>query len=90
MKINLSDCQLELIPESAGERRDLEKKTNLAMRRFGVSSRVGRIFAAVTICSELRDDIAVDLKRVYYQDKSFSIYPKGLDGTSYPEVSVCP
>lgn len=90
MKINLSECQLEIIPEGVHERKNIEKKAKIAMNRFGVSSRVARIFAAVAICSELSDEISVDLKRVYYQDRSFSIYPKGLDGASYPEVSVCP
>ena len=90
MKIRLNECQLEITPEGVHERKNIEKKADLAMRKFGVSSRVARIFAAVAICSELRDDISVDLKQVYYQDKSFSIYPRGLDGASYPEVTVCP
>ena len=90
MKIQISECQLEIVPESGAERRDIEKKANLAMRKFDVSSRVARILAAVTICTELRDDISVDFKHVHYQDRSFSIYPKGLDGASYPEVTVCP
>ncbi len=90
MKINLNECQLEIIPEGMHERKNIEKKAKLAMHKFGVSSRVARILAAVTICSELRDDISVDLKQVHYQDRSFSIYPKGLDGASYPEVTVCP
>ena len=90
MKINLNECQLELIPEGVWERRNIEKKAKIAMHKFGVSSRVARIFAAVTICSELRDDIRVEPNCVIYQDKSFSIYPKGLDGSSYPEVTVCP
>lgn len=90
MKIILNDCQLELVPEGAWERLNIEKKARKAMLTFGVSSRVARIFAAVSICSELRDDIAVDFRSVRYQDKSFSIYPGGLDGSSYPEVVVCP
>ncbi len=90
MKINLNECQLEIVPEGMHERKNIEKKAKLAMHKFGVSSRVARILAAVTICSELRDDISVDLKQVHYQDRSFSIYPKGLDGASYPEVTVCP
>jgi hypothetical protein len=90
MKIHVSECQLEIVPEGGAERRNIEKKTNLAMRKFGVSSRVARIFAAVAICTELRDDISVDMKHVHYQDRSFSIYPSGLDGASYPEVTVCP
>ncbi len=90
MKISLSECQLEITPEGVHERKNIEKKAKTAMLKFGVSSRVARILAAVTICSELRNDISVDLQKVYYQDRSFSIYPKGLDGASYPEVSVCP
>ena len=90
MKIQMNDCQLEIIPEGQHERRNIEKKADLAIRRFNVSSRVARILAAVAIYLELCDDISVDLKNVYYQDRSFSIYPRGLDGASYPEVIVCP
>lgn len=90
MKIRVNDCQLEITPEGVHERKNVERKANLAMHRFNVSSRVARIFAAVAICSELRDDISVDMKHVHYQDRSFSIYPKGLDGGSYPEVNICP
>ena len=89
MKIRLRECQLELTPEGFHERKNIEKKAKLAMLKFGVSSRVARIYAAVAISSELHD-ISVDPRSVRYQDRSFSIYPKGLDGASYPEVTVCP
>lgn len=89
MKIEMNECQLEIIPEGTHERKNIEKKAKVAMTRFGVSSRVARIFAAVAIGSELHD-ISVDPKQVHYQDRSFSIYPKGLDGASYPEVTICP
>lgn len=90
MKIQVNECQLEITPEGVYERKNLEKKADFAMRKFGVSSRVARVLAAVAICAELDHDISADLKTVHYQDRSFSIYPKGLDGTSYPEVTVCP
>lgn len=90
MKISLSECQLEITPEGVHERKNIEKKAKTAMLKFGVSSRVARILAAVAICTELRDDISVDLKHVHYQDRSFSIYPRGLDGASYPEVTINP
>lgn len=90
MKIELNDCQITLTPEGAYERRNIEKKAKLAMAKFGVSSRVARIFAAVTVCSEICSDIRVEPSRVIYQDRSYSIYPRALDGTSYPEVVVCP
>lgn len=90
MKIQVNECQLEITPEGVYERKNIEKKTDFAMRKFGVSSRVARVLAAVAICAELDHDISADLKEVRYQDRSFSIYPKGLDGASYPEVTVCP
>lgn len=90
MKIQVKDCQLEITPEGAYERKNIEKKADFAMRKFSVSSRVARVIAAVAICAELEHDISADLKSVRYQDMSFSIYPRGLDGASYPEVIVCP
>lgn len=90
MKIQVNECQLEITPEGVAERRNLEKIAKKAMLNFPVSSRVARILAAVAICSEINNDISVDLKYVHYQDRSFSIYPRGLDGASYPEVTVCP
>ena len=90
MKIETNDCLLTITPEGVYERKTIEKKTKLAMDKFGVSSRVARIYAAVSICSEIWSDIRVEPRQVIYQDRSFSIYPRALDGTSYPEVVVCP
>lgn len=90
MKIEMNECQLTLTPEGLHERKNIERKTKLAMTRFNVSSRVARIYAAVAICSEIRPDIRVEPRQVLYQGRSFSIYPRALDGTSYPEVVVCP
>lgn len=90
MKIEMNDCQLMLTPEGVYERKNIENKTKVAMSSFNVSARVARIYAAVTICSEIRPDIRVEPRQVIYQERSFSIYPRALDGTSYPEVVVCP
>lgn len=90
MKIEMNECQLMLTPEGVWERKNIEQKTKLAMAKFDVSRRVARIYAAAAICSEIWPDIRVEPRRVIYQDRSFSIYPRALDGTSYPEVVVCP
>jgi len=90
MKIEMKDNLLTLTPEGRWERKTIEDKTKKAMAAFGVSSRVGRIFAAVTIATELGHDISVDNRQVTVQDQSFSIYPRGLDGMSIPEVLINP
>lgn len=90
MKIEVIENQLWLTPEGTAERTNIEKKAKVAMHKFGVSSRVARIYAAIAICSEYLPDIRLEPSKVLYQDGSFSIYPKGLDGASYPEVIVCP
>lgn len=39
MKIQVNECQLEITPEGVYERKNIEKKADFAMRKFGVSSR---------------------------------------------------
>lgn len=90
MKIETNDNLLTLTPEGRWERKTIEEKAKKAMSAFGVSSRVGRIFAAVTIATEIYPDISVDSRAVTYRGQSFSIYPKGLDGMSIPEVLINP